>query len=123
MKCLILLTTGRGRDLVMWELKNQAAYANVPLLSISNLSNTSSGSISDCVVTCAAKKRLNEVLFRAVFSCPAGCEPILKSVLSNCILLRSAYDQEVCSAAGTDQLWSNLFQMGLSSSVSSESPL
>ena len=120
MKCLILLTTGRGRDLVIWELKNQADFANVPLLSVSSLSENCTGSISDRTVTCAAKKKMNEVLFRAVFSCPAGSEQILKSVLSNCILLRSAYDEEVCRAAGTDQLWNNLFEMGLSTSVSSE---
>lgn len=120
MKCLILLTTGRGRDLVIWELKNQADFANVPLLSVSSLSENCTGSISDRTVTCAAKKKMNEVLFRAVFSCPAGSEQNLKSVLSNCILLRSAYDEEVCRAAGTDQLWNNLFEMGLSTSVSSE---
>lgn len=122
-RCLILLTTGRGRDLVTWELKNQAAHANVPLLSISSLYGGSSCSVKDCLVTCAARKKLNEVLFRAVFCCPEGCEPILKSVLSNCILLRSAYDQEVCSATGTDELWKSLFEMGLSSAVSSEPSL
>jgi hypothetical protein len=104
----------------MWELKNQAAYANVPLLSISSLSGTGTFLIDDSTITCEANNKLNTVLFRAVFSCPAGCEPILKSVLSNCILLRSAYDQELCSAAGMDKLLSNLFEMGLSSSVSSE---
>jgi hypothetical protein len=119
-KCLILLTRDRGRDLVMWELKNQAAYANVPLLSMSSLSGTGTFLTNDSTVTCEANKKLNEVLFRAVFSCPKGCEPILKSVLSNCILLRSAYDQELCSAAGMDKLLSDLFEMGLSSSVSCE---
>lgn len=126
-RSLVLLTTGRRRDLVQWELQNQATQANVPLLSLSRLSRkVISSDINQIVAEAdtdgsAGNRKFNEVLFRATFDCPPSKTDALKDALANCILIRSACEDEVTSSSGIDQLWENLNRMGLSSEVESKS--
>ena len=140
-KSLILLTTGRRRDLVAWEIKNQADYAGVPLLSLTSISSVDTA-CSDDLLTIASEcdkecsehhdihsdkyfstsdnDKFKKVLYRARFSCKTSEIDLLKNVLGNCILLRSAYEEEVAQAIGTDQLWNVLDEKGFSSSVTSK---
>ena len=133
MKSLILFTTGRGIDLVIWEIKNQTEYAGVPLLSFSNISgeydfpidsvdpsNAHIGEHSSSSVSNSCKKRFKDVLFRARFHCTEADINILKEALGNCVLLRIAYAVEIATAVGTDLLWNILSEKGLSTSVSGE---
>jgi hypothetical protein len=134
-RSLILLTTGRRKDLVFWEIKNQADYAGIPLLSMTSISNGSTVRSND-VVTPAQNipngkenssenigpdsSKFKELLFRVCFDCSPADIDILKKILGNCILLRSAYEEAVAEAIGTDQLWTVLAEMDLVSSVSSK---
>lgn len=134
MKSLILLTTGRRKDLVIWEIKNQTEFAGIRLVDFKSLTGvsqrfinpvypptTSSSIVSGDAPFFASFKesngsQFNEVLFRAAFS--SADFDLLKEALGNCILLRSAYEEEVTEALGVDQLWKNLSGKGLASSVS-----
>ena len=128
MKSLVLFTTGRGIDLVIWEIKNQTSYAGVPLLSFTTInsdyefpinfvdqSSTISGKQTS--LTSSSKGKFKDALFKATFQCTQDDIHALKEALGNCILLRSAYELEVASAVGTDLLWNILSEKGLSSSV------
>ena len=130
-KSLILLTTGRRLDLVIWEMKNQIQYAGLDLLSLKSVMTeslcyvNSADSLNNYEPSSASIKesstsKLNEVLFKAVFSCLPTDGEVLKQALGNCVLLRSVYEEEVASAFGTAQLWRILTDEGLSSSISSE---
>ena len=129
-KSLVLFTTGRGIDLVIWEIKNQTSYAGVPLLSFTTIngdyefpinfvdqSSTISGKETSRTVTSSSTGKFKDALFKATFQCTQDDIHILKEALGNCILLRSAYEIEVASAVGTDLLWNILSEKGLSSSV------
>ena len=138
MRSLILLTTGRRLNLVIWEMKNQIEYAGMALLSLKSLMTGSlcyvnsvdplltNSSIVDNYEPSSASTResstskLNEVLFKAVFSCLPTDGDILKEALGNCALLRSVYEEEVAGALGTAQLWRILSDEGLLKSISSE---
>jgi hypothetical protein len=133
-KSLILLSTGRNRDLVEWELKNQSLYVGIPLISFSPfLDRSDSGScklygdgkISEAESTGNAstirhKKTLNEVLYKAEFDCSSHSDHVLKAVIGNCILLRCAYEEPVSCSVGTEQLWKNLLEIDLATSVTSK---
>ena len=134
MKSLILLTTGRNRELVEWELRNQSSYSNVPLITFTALQDrrdshtySLSGDGKKNIVestsnasTIRQKRTLNEVLFKAEFDCSHRPDHVLKAVIANCILLRCAYEEVVSHAVGPKQLWKNLFEMDLASSVTSK---
>lgn len=136
-KSLILLTTGRRKDLVYWEIKNQADYAGIPLLSFTSISSRSTTlSTDDALISTSDNHgkeqssenvvrldniKFKEVLFRARFSCSASDIDVLKNILGNCILLRSAYEETIAEAIGTDQLWAFLAEKDLVSSVTSKS--
>ena len=130
-KSLILLTTGRRLDLVIWEMKNQIQYAGLDLLSLKSIMTeslcyvNSADSLnnyepSSTSIKESSTSKLNEVLFKAVFFCLPTDGDVLKEALGNCVLLRSVYEEEVASAFGTAQLWRILTDEGLSSSISSE---
>ena len=123
-KSLILLATGRCRDLVEWELKNQCSYSGVPLVAFSALLvrfesdgcrlscdgkiNGTTDTSSSAAAAVKQRKIFNEVLFKAEFDCSDHPDHVLKSVIANCILLRCAYEEVVSYAVGTEQLWKNL---------------
>ena len=133
-KTLILLATGRNRDLVEWELRNQSSYISVLLISFSSLPNrcdSDSSSLSgdqkknitestSNASSIRQKRTLNEVLFKVKFDCSGHPDNVLQSVIANCILVRCAYEEVVSHAVGAEQLWKNLFEMDLASSVTSE---
>ena len=128
MRSLILLTTGRRLNLVIWEMKNQIEYAGMALLSLKSLMTGSLcyvNSVDNYEPSSASTResstsKSNEVLFKAVFSCLPTDGDILKEALGNCALLRSVYEEEVAGALGTAQLWRILSDEGLSKSISSE---
>ena len=133
-KSLILLTTGRNRDLVKWELTNQSLYSGIPLISFSPFLDRSSS--DSCRLygdgkmdvtestgnasTIRQRKALNEVLFKAELDCSGHADHVLQAVVANCILLRNAYEEVVSYSVGTEQLWKNLLEMNLASSVTSK---
>ena len=133
-KSLILLSTGRNRDLVEWELENQSLYSGIPLLSFSPfLERSDSGSCrlhgdgkmnvtasTGNASTIRRRKTLNEVLYKAEFGCSGHSDHVLEAVIANCILLRCAYEEAVSYSVGTEQLWKNLHEMDLASSVTSK---
>jgi hypothetical protein len=133
-KSLILLTTGRNRGLVEWELKNQSLYIGIPLISFSPLLDRSDSgscklygdgkiSVTESTgndSTIRQRKTLNEVLYKAEFDCSSRPDHVLQAVIANCILLRSAYEEAVSYSVGTEQLWQNLLEMDLASSVTSK---
>lgn len=134
-KTLILLATGRDRDLVEWELRNQSSYISVPLISFSSFLDRCDGDSSSVsgdrkkditestsnASSIRQKRTSNEVFFKAKFDCWGHPEHILQAVIANCILVRCAYDEELVSyALGAEQLWKNLFEMNVASSVTSE---
>ena len=128
MRSLILLTTGRRLNLVIWEMKNQIEYAGMALLSLKSLMTGSLcyvNSVDNYEPSSASTResstsKSNEVLFKAVFSCLPTDGDILKEALGNCALLRSVYEEEVAGALGTAQLWRILSDEGLSKLISSE---
>ena len=133
MRSLILLTTGRRLNLVIWEMKNQIEYAGMALLSLKSLMTgslcyvnsvdpllTNNYEPSSASTRESSTSKLNEVLLKAVFSCLPTDGDILKEALGNCALLRSVYEEEVAGALGTAQLWRILSDEGLSKSISSE---
>lgn len=126
-RSLVLLSTGRRGDLVHWEVLNQAKQADIPLTSFCRLTRAvilgavNQTGIAEDTDEGGSKRKVNEVLFRATFDCPLKKIGLLKDVIANCILIRSAYEDEVVSALGIDQLWEDLNMMGMASSVESMS--
>ena len=123
---LVLLSTGRRSDMVNWEIQNQAALADTPLISFCRLSRTAiRGDVNHIGIAAdtdegGSKRKVNEVLFRATFDCQPARIGLLKDAIANCILIRSAYEDEVTSALGIDQLWGDLNRMGMASIVESK---
>lgn len=97
-KNLVLLSTGRNKNLFTWELKNQVEYGlgEGSLIGVTYLKEeifNSSGNVSD-------SDGQSGVFFRATFRCIPVDIDILKAALANCILLRYAYEEEVVAAIG-----------------------
>jgi hypothetical protein len=123
-KNLVLLSTGRNKNLFIWELKNQVEYGlgEGSLISVTYLEDkidiSSSSVHKNITINGNNTNEQNGVIFRAKFRCIPGDIDILKAALANCILLRYVYEEEVVAAVGIDQLWRNLHEKSLILSVS-----
>jgi hypothetical protein len=123
-KNLVLLSTGRNKNLFIWELKNQVEYGlgEGSLISVTYIEDkidiSSSNVQRNITANANNTDEKNGVIFRAKFRCLPGDINILKAALANCILLRYVYEEEVVAAIGTDQLWRNLHDKSLTSFVS-----
>jgi hypothetical protein len=105
-KNLVLLSTGRNKNLFTWELKNQVEYGlgEGSLIGVTYL-KVEIGISSDKVANNILAKvndsdEQSGVFFRATFRCIPVDIDILKAALANCILLRYAYEEEVVAAIG-----------------------
>jgi hypothetical protein len=97
-KNLVLLSTGRNKNLFTWELKNQVEYGlgEGSLIGVTYLKEEigiSSGNVN-------VSDEQSGVFFRATFRCIPVDIDILKAALANCILLRYVYEEEVVAAIG-----------------------
>ncbi len=112
-KNIVLLSTGRNKNLVAWELRNQISYClgETALVSITYLDNeidiSTENKTSAIALNIDDSVEQNGVFFKAKVQCIPAEIDILKAALANCILLRYVYEEEVVAAVGRFKLQTN----------------